>query len=372
MPIKPSEVIGEGSYGCIHKPSLICKDNKKVSYKHKISKLLLTENAISELKEYMLISESDKKNEYFLGVPDLCKVKPTEIAIKSIQKCRKLTKKNNNKTITKNQLKKYSVLVMKYGGMDLEKVGLEFGKMAATETNRNKAKTFWKETMRLLTGLLTFQKHDIVHFDLKPQNIVYDKKTGRLNFIDFGHMRKITDSITNCRSSRNGLTESAFWNYPFEIQFLNQDQFLSTAQLNGDERNNWFLQFVSNTKTHAKDDFTIAFDTFMDMFTENMNPEEKMRIDELYKTDFLKTLNEQIMIEDYDFFVEKSIKTIDLYGLGLALQYMLNYTSHLLPMDFIKKISELCYLMTTPDLSKRYTVEEAADNLQSALSILSL
>jgi hypothetical protein len=51
---------------------------------------------------------------------------------------------------------------------------------------------------------------------------------------------------------------------------------------------------------------------------------------------------------------------------------MLNYTRHLLPMDFIKKIAELCYLMTTPDLSKRYTVEEAADFLENALSLLSL
>jgi len=370
MPIKPSEVIGEGSYGCIHKPSLICKDNKKVSYKHKISKLLLTENAISELQEYMLISESDKKGEFFLGVPDLCKVKPTENAIKSIQKCKKLTKKNNNKLITKNQLKNYSVLVMKYGGIDLEKLGLEFGKMSATETNRNKAKTFWKETVRLFTGLATFQKHDIVHFDLKPQNIVYDKKTGRLNFIDFGHMRTITDSITSCQTSRNGLTESAFWNYPFEVQFLNQDQFLSAAQLSGEERNSWFLQFISNIKTHSRDDFATAYDTFMDMFTEHMNTEEKLTIGEVYQSDFFKTLNEQVMIEDYDDFLEKSMKTVDIYGVGLSLQYMLNYTRHLLPPDFAKKISELCYFMTTPDLKKRYMVEDAIEYYNKIIVLL--
>jgi serine/threonine protein kinase len=370
MPIKPSEVIGEGSYGCIHRPSLICKDNKKVNYKHKISKLLLTENAISELQEYIIISESDKKGEFFLGVPDLCKVKPTENALKSVQKCKKLTKKNNNKPITKNQLKNYSVLVMKYGGIDLEKLGLEFGKMTATETNRNKAKLFWKETTRLFTGLAAFQKHDIVHFDIKPQNIVYDKKTGRLNFIDFGHMRKISDAITSCQNSKNGLTESAFWNYPFEVQFLNQDQFLITAQLTSDERNSWFLQFISNIKTHSNDDFTTAYDTFMDMFTEHMNNEEKMRIEELYKTDFFKTLNEQLMIEDYDDFLEKSIKTVDIYGIGLSLQYMLNYTQHLLSVEFVKKMSELCYLMTTPDVKKRCMVDRAIDFHKQTVSLL--
>jgi serine/threonine protein kinase len=370
MTIKPSEVIGEGSYGCIHKPSLICKDNKKVSYKHKISKLLLTDNAISELKEYMLISNSDKNNEYFLGVPDLCKVKPTENALKSIQKCKKLTKKNNNKLITKNQLKNYSVLVMKYGGIDLEKLGLEFGKMSTTESNRNKAKTFWKETVRLFTGLQTFQKHDIIHFDLKPQNIVYDKKTGRINFIDFGHMQKISDVIEECQYSRNRLTETAFWNYPFEIQFLNQDQFLSAARLTIEERNSWFLQFVSNIKSHYQDDFVSAYDTFIDMFTEHMSPVEKIKIEELYQSDFFKTFSEQVMIEDYDSFLEKSIKTIDIYGVGLALQYMLNYSRHLLQENFIKKMSEICYFMTTENLSQRYTIVDAIEIYKQAISLL--
>ena len=370
MPIKPSEVIGEGSYGCIHKPSLICKDNKKVSYKDKISKLLLTENAISEFKEFMLISDSDKQNEYFLGVPDLCKVKSTKIALKSIQKCKKLTKKNNNKPITKNQLKNYSVLVMKYGGIDLEKLGLEFGKIPENSVNKNKAIIFWKETKRLMNGLLSFQKHDIIHFDLKPQNIVYNKKTNRLNFIDFGHMRTISDSIESCQNSRNGLTESAFWNYPFEIQFLNQDQFLSTAKLTSEERNSWFLQFVSNITSHSQDDFVTAYDTFMDMFTEHMDTEEKERIGELYMADFFKTLDEQIMIEDYDTFLEKSVKTIDIYGIGMSLQYMLNYTRHLLPTNFIEKMSELCYFMTTPDLKKRYMIEDTIENYNKTILLL--
>ena len=32
------EVIGEGAFGCVHKPSLLCKD-KKISYKNKIFRL---------------------------------------------------------------------------------------------------------------------------------------------------------------------------------------------------------------------------------------------------------------------------------------------------------------------------------------------
>ena len=31
-------VIGEGGYGCVHKPSLKCKSSSKASYKNKVSK----------------------------------------------------------------------------------------------------------------------------------------------------------------------------------------------------------------------------------------------------------------------------------------------------------------------------------------------
>ena len=47
-----SEVIGEGSYGCVHRPSLQCT-KKKVS-KNKISKLMTRKHLDKELKEFKL------------------------------------------------------------------------------------------------------------------------------------------------------------------------------------------------------------------------------------------------------------------------------------------------------------------------------
>ena len=53
-----SIVIGEGAAGCVHKPSLECK-NKKIDYKNKVSKLMDIDNANDELDEYKLISKLD-------------------------------------------------------------------------------------------------------------------------------------------------------------------------------------------------------------------------------------------------------------------------------------------------------------------------
>ena len=66
-----SAVIGEGTYGCVHKPSLKCKSNT-VNYKNKISKVLTTKHANVEMKEYNTISNIDKKKHFYLGKPIKC------------------------------------------------------------------------------------------------------------------------------------------------------------------------------------------------------------------------------------------------------------------------------------------------------------
>jgi len=267
-------------------------------------------------------------------------------------------------------LDNYSLLIMNNGGIDLESFGLECKKMALNDSNTKKIITFWKETTRLLTGLLTFQKHDIIHFDLKPQNIVYDAKKNRINYIDFGHMKKITDSIITANNSNNTLIDSAFWNYPFEVQFLNRDNFMKIANMSKNDREIWFFQFLKDLETHYESEFVIAYETFIDIFTENLTLEERSDIENQYKSDFYKTLIDQISIETYDTFLEKSIKTIDIYGIGIAFRYMLNYTRDILPLNFVETISKLAYYMTTPDLSKRYTISDIIELHTYALSLL--
>ena len=47
-------VVGEGTFGCVHSPSLKCKTKKNRNYDNKVSKLLTAEDARDELKELSL------------------------------------------------------------------------------------------------------------------------------------------------------------------------------------------------------------------------------------------------------------------------------------------------------------------------------
>lgn len=64
--INESKVLGEGTYGCVHYPSLRCKLKKNIDYNNKVSKLTLNNEAKIELKEYNLISKIDKKKNIIL------------------------------------------------------------------------------------------------------------------------------------------------------------------------------------------------------------------------------------------------------------------------------------------------------------------
>lgn len=49
-----SKVIGQGTFGCVHKPQMKCKDKERID-ETIVSKLMTRENANQELSEYALI-----------------------------------------------------------------------------------------------------------------------------------------------------------------------------------------------------------------------------------------------------------------------------------------------------------------------------
>ena len=62
------KVIGQGTYGCIHKKSLICKD-KSLQNKDIVSKVLLKKDAYKEMDNNSLIYIIDSNEEFHLGKP---------------------------------------------------------------------------------------------------------------------------------------------------------------------------------------------------------------------------------------------------------------------------------------------------------------
>ena len=124
----PHKVIGEGTYGCVHKPSLKCMHKPhNINYNEKISKILDKVEANNELNEFKNVKQIDKQTLFHSGTPYKCEPKDTDEQRTAIKKCKNARYKHALKSswVVSDNL---SLLIMDNGGVDLRQFISKFKK----------------------------------------------------------------------------------------------------------------------------------------------------------------------------------------------------------------------------------------------------
>ena len=325
------DAIGVGSYGCVYRPPLRCeKNHPRSGYSDKVSKLLLNRHSISELNEYNKIVKIDKKQRFFLGKPHRCKAEESEI-LTTIDP-------DDCDIIDDANLPNYDLLISRDGGMDLDdfldKRMKQYVNKDSTAVDR-----FLLNIHNLLLGIKLFKENDIIHFDIKPSNIVFDENKERLNFIDFGLMDNISSVISGIK---NGTQKTNIhWSYPLEYGFLKRGTYLSYDKLITQTDVNTTISFLQRVltenkktsikttgilSTHKADIMKIndKSDSFVNTFFYMNNATKPLRNDD--KNAMLSsTVNSVFAYKDrYDEFLTKSINTMDSYGIGFVINHIAN------------------------------------------------
>ena len=112
------KILGEGTYGCVIKPSLKCKDKKDSKiYENKVSKVMKDNHAKDELKEMEFISKIKGIEKYTVNLPIMCKpdIKDT-VFNEYVSKCNTY---NVSRTYYNNP-KELSLLLLDDGGLNME------------------------------------------------------------------------------------------------------------------------------------------------------------------------------------------------------------------------------------------------------------
>uniref|UniRef100_A0A6C0E1K9 Protein kinase domain-containing protein n=1 Tax=viral metagenome TaxID=1070528 RepID=A0A6C0E1K9_9ZZZZ len=346
------KVIGEGSYGCIHQPSLHCKENIPLDYDKYISKLMKTTNAEKELREFVMISNLDKTNEYHLGTPTICEPDTKDPAFDDdIEECMHF---NSSKIM--GHPNEYRLLIQKSGGYDLSYFCKHELKNFVNENPQNNL-VFWLQVYHLLKGIHFFKKHDIVHYDLKPQNIVFNPETKKFMFIDFGLMNKKTHIINRSKTSVN-YTANFHWSYPIDNGFLNKNYFEYYKKLSKPNKENFkntFYQKIFNDtgkSTNLKLQIKNAggFQLFFSyIYLQPLGVSDRtQRIRNVTKTyndisAFFDSYNDSIKTQSYEKVIDKTVDSIDIYGLGFTLKFVLNQFFQIgaIPEEFYRKAANL-------------------------------
>ena len=322
-------IIGEGAYGCVIKPSLHCANKQNLNYNDYVSKFMKTKHADIELKEFLFIGKIDPKNDYHLGEPILCE--PDFEDPQLINDIKQCTHINKDDFLSDSLKKDYSLLLIKYGGPDLKAL---CNKQLSQYLSNNKIKKtdkFWLEVHHLIKGIKFFRDNGIVHNDIKPQNILFNMKTGKMKYIDFGLMRTKNDIINLSKKSKNNL--GVFhWSYPFDCGYMNKSKFkyykklIKSPLYKKDYQEQFGKIIVLNSKTNSYEIDIKKPEAFKILFAylnlHNHVPESTTQFD--YISSFFDGFNHLVINESYDDVLNNTADSIDVFGLGFTLQFMAN------------------------------------------------
>ena len=446
---KPT-LIGHGSYGYIFYPSLLLEkeeneDNEPpandvtedpsgngiaedasgqtlisapapVLPSRRVSKLMTTVDATKEMTRYNIFKHSDPYCLFHLG--------KLTLARPSRDNARILSTLRDGDAILKN-LDNYRVITMEYGGDTARDFAFGYHCKIKSgvynQTTKHEVAQFWKEIFRLVRGIQNMIHTGIVHHDIKPSNVVYNKETNRINLIDFGLVNPMKTIRTKAITNKYAYT-IFYYNMPPDLFFFEKKRFERWLAYTPLERETHLESFLTSwvderpppeKKTPGTEINTATSRTssepyedeysFLDSVNlivkelKHLNEFERylvkchkwvnemsyakgprttcydhskpppLFIDRAYETfrDFL--LNDILLCPDFDTFLQSSMDTLDIYGLGQTLMFFLVNMYYYLPREFVLDMYALILDMVTCNPLRRISVDQLLDKCVSIL-----
>jgi serine/threonine protein kinase len=172
-----SKLLSQGGFGCIFYPGIKCNGNNSSSTNFATKLQVKNFTSDNEIKIGAMISDQPGYKLFFLPVISSCNINIRNVSNREISKCE----------IVKNYKSKYIAMDIQY---------IEHNTIVdIIETNQPSdiILTLFESYKYLLIGLEKLQQMNIVHFDIKLENILFLKSSNDPRIIDFGISIPIED-----------------------------------------------------------------------------------------------------------------------------------------------------------------------------------
>jgi serine/threonine protein kinase len=199
-----------GAYGCAYRPAMKCKGEAERE-PGTISKLMKTNAAVSEMTMTPTLKALDPEFKYFVYPYKMCI--PDDIQpdnnVNNVNSCKiNIGMRVRNRGTQK--LPSSQLLIFKDGGTDLSKLYVPPEDYAG----------YFHGFSYLFVGLTVLNNNGVIHFDIKPNNLVglkQDNGTYLMRYIDFGLSRKMS-TLSDGTNDEMLFSDYPYWS--FELKFL--------------------------------------------------------------------------------------------------------------------------------------------------------
>jgi hypothetical protein len=174
----PSKLINHGQYGCIYKPQIGCEEDEDDDDDNYVSKIQeKTEELEKEINTGKIIQSIDNYFFYYAPIIKSCDVKISNIDINILRDC--AVALNENREI--NTVKKYASNKIRY--ISKYTISDYIQQLSSKENFKRIANVHLYLLEYSIPKLL---QKNIIHLDLKTNNIMWDEKQEIPIMIDFG------------------------------------------------------------------------------------------------------------------------------------------------------------------------------------------
>ena len=290
-------LLGQGGFGCVFHPAILCKKNKKKPEEYVTKIQRKNASAINEYEISKKIKKINYYDNYFAPIESQCNVDVKSLTINpdDFNQCNIFKKESDNKFM--------SMQIKKIHGVDMTDYMRDFHK-----------RTFFLKNItnsygHLLIAIKNLIDNGIIHFDLKFPNIMYSFEDNLPLIIDFGlsiDITKIRENLT-----QYFYTPGIYTPWSLEIHLLNyllhRNQNPSKAELK-----ELAYTFIYGDE-ESSDGNKAILQQFSNKFVEQFLHECEKQLYTYIKLPFQKKI-EKIL---------KSFKTWDNYALSMAFLYIL-------------------------------------------------
>lgn len=323
------DYLGKGMYGCVFRPPIKCQQklkNIKTTEKNNLIGKVFKENPrmTQEYNMVMVIKNIDPNHLFTLQVYGHCHINKTDY---------EKNKASSNCDVVYNKNKSDTQIVYEYGGVDLKKLPHK--------------KTYIMDVLRrliyIVEGLKTLYNNDLMHNDVKLQNLVYSTSNKKLALIDFG-----------LAIHKNDLTWSLPFDWYFKVYKPHAPDFHIVDLMHRyhqdnkafDERLTWTVAYVNFISQLSPYKYSYLLDN-------KTNKKHFKNLFNLYKSAYVRHKQEGL-----EKVFDDSKSKADIYSIGIALFDLYSSYNNLLSSNDNQILKKLIAKLTIFDYRKRSSFDQ--------------